>query len=72
MESSIGHVNGQLFQDFRLLGVEIEAHLAKPFESLRMGDVGLDQSPSDGSLVDKFIDEVFQFPAAESRLFLKD
>lgn len=53
---SIGHLDGELLQDVRLLGVEVEAHLAEPLEGLGVVNLVFDQGPGHVPLVHQLCD----------------
>lgn len=56
VELGIGHLDGELLQHVRLLGVEVEAHLAEPFEGLGVVDLVLHQGPGHVPLVHQLCD----------------
>lgn len=56
VELGIGHLNAQLLEHIRVLGVKVEAHLGEPLEGLVGGDSVLDESPGDIPLVHRLYD----------------
>jgi len=56
VELGVGHLNGQLLQDIRVLGVKVHAHLHQPIKWLGALHLVADQHASDVSLVDQLCD----------------
>ena len=71
LEAGVGHVDRQLFERIRLLGIEVEAHLTEPFERFGVRHFRLDQIARHRALVHELVDEVLQLPSSQHRLFLQ-
>lgn len=56
VELGVGHLDGQLLQHVRLLGIKVEAHLAEPLKRLGVVDLVFDQLPGHVPLVDQLSD----------------
>ena len=65
-------MNRRLLEDLRLLRIEVESHLTEPFKRFGVDNVRLDQVSRPRSLVNEFVDQVFQFSAAQGWLFLQN
>ena len=56
VEVGVGHVDGQLLEDVRFLGVKVEPHLREPLEAAGVGDLVGYEHPRGISLVDQLRD----------------